>query len=113
MSDISSESSAFDAIQRKCTFSNQFVSIFNIKIPHSTIIFSFPAKVRKFNKAAQPPDALQGLTTAVGSLGVSLPGGNVHELLEKQADLISLLKDRNSSLCERMHYLSERINGGV
>lgn len=42
------------------------------------------AKVRKFNGAAQPPDALQGTNSASGSLGLMQPGGNTAELLEKQ-----------------------------
>ncbi|KAL5291187.1 TMEM192 family protein [Megaselia abdita] len=91
-----------------------YITLFNIaeNIVLAGVNGSYISKVRKFNKAAPQPDALKGLDTAEGSIGVSWPGGNVHELLEKQADLISLLKDHNSSLCERIMHLNSRLTGG-
>ncbi|XP_061397012.1 transmembrane protein 192-like [Musca vetustissima] len=63
------------------------------------------AKVFKFNKNANAPDALMGTNTSSGSLGLMQPGGNVAELLEKQADLIAYLKDHNQTLNQKLHHM--------
>ncbi|XP_036329835.1 transmembrane protein 192 isoform X2 [Rhagoletis pomonella] len=63
------------------------------------------SKVRKFNKASPPPDALRGGNNASGSLGLMQPGGNTAELLEKQADLIAYLKDHNQKLNQKLHQM--------
>lgn len=62
-------------------------------------------KVYRFNKDTNYPDALVGTNIAAGSLGLMQPGGNVAELLEKQADLIAYLKDHNQKLNQRMHQM--------
>lgn len=41
-------------------------------------------RVLKFNSARMPPDALQGINTATGSVGLMQRGADVTELLEKQ-----------------------------
>ncbi|XP_037806405.1 transmembrane protein 192 [Lucilia sericata] len=68
---------------------------------HSTYI----VKVYKFNKNSSCPDALAGTNMVAGSLGLMQPGGNVAELLEKQADLISYLKDHNQKLNQKLHHM--------
>ncbi|KAM7360499.1 transmembrane protein 192 [Cochliomyia hominivorax] len=71
---------------------------------HSTYI----VKVYRFNKNSTLPDALAGTNMVAGSLGLMQPGGNVAELLEKQADLISYLKDHNHELNQKLHSLMSR-----
>uniref|UniRef100_A0A1A9X449 Transmembrane protein 192 n=1 Tax=Glossina brevipalpis TaxID=37001 RepID=A0A1A9X449_9MUSC len=63
------------------------------------------ANVYSFNKISQPPDALRGDNSSPGSLGLIQPGGNIAELLEKQADLIAYLKDHNQKLNQKLHQL--------
>lgn len=59
--------------------SNSVLECFN-----KIFLFIIKAKVYKFNKNANSPDALIGTNTSAGSLGLMQPGGNVAELLEKQ-----------------------------
>lgn len=49
-------------------------------IVHGTYI----KRVGDFNNAKLPPDALQGINTAAGSVGLMQRGADVQELLEKQ-----------------------------
>lgn len=44
-------------------------------------------RVMNFNNAKNPPDALQGINTAAGSVGLMQRGADVQELLEKQGNL--------------------------
>lgn len=57
-----------------------------------TLIFfvihgSYIKRVCDFNNAKLPPDALQGINTASGSVGLMQRGADVQELLEKQGKL--------------------------
>ncbi|XP_068155863.1 transmembrane protein 192 [Drosophila tropicalis] len=65
-------------------------------------------KVRKFNKAKLAPDVLRGADCAAGSLGLMQPG-NTAELLEKQADLISYLRDHTHKLNQRLHQMQTSV----
>lgn len=64
---------------------------------------NYTCQVIGFNRSAQPPDALRGANSASGFLGLMQPGGNITELLEKQADLIAYLKDHNQKLKQKLH----------
>lgn len=67
-------------------------------------------RVYKFNETAQLPDALRGSHhSSSGSVGLVQPGANLSELLEKQADLISYLKDHNLKLNQKLMHLNAQV----
>jgi len=66
-------------------------------------------RVVKFNNAAMPPDALRGINTAAGSVGLMQRGADITELLEKQADLISYLKEHNARLNQKLMQMSNQL----
>lgn len=71
---------------------------------------SYIAKVVQFNRAAAPPDALQGSRgQSSGSLGLTQRGLSTAELLEKQADLISYLKDHNLKLNQKIMQMNAQV----
>ncbi|XP_005178518.1 transmembrane protein 192 [Musca domestica] len=84
-----------------CIVSFQLSETFILMTTHGC----YMVKVYKFNKNANAPDALMGTDSSAGSLGLMQPGGNVAELLEKQADLIAYLKDHNQTLNQKLHHM--------
>ena len=56
-----------------------------------------------------PPDALQGINSVTGSLGLVQRGADVTELLEKQADLIQYLQDHNQKLNQKLMMMSNQL----
>lgn len=65
-----------------------YVTVFSVA---ETIIFfvvhgTYISRVNQFNTSRMPPDALQGINTAAGSVGLVQRGADVHELLEKQGE---------------------------
>jgi len=73
-------------------------------IVHGTYIH----RVMQFNDAQMPPDALQGINTAMGSVGLVQRGADVTELLEKQADLIEYLRNHNANLNQKLMQMSNQ-----
>lgn len=82
------------------------------------INFSFPnydpflfriAKVRTFNRNCPVPDALLGSHHMGGSVGLTQRGADMAELFEKQADLISYLKDHNLRLNQKLMQLNAHV----
>lgn len=57
-----------------------------------------------------PPDALQGINTVTGSVGLMQRGSDVTELLEKQADLIVYLRDHNAKLNQKLMQMSNQVS---
>lgn len=103
-----------------------YITAFNVV---ETLIFlvvhsSYISRVVKFNTVQMPPDALQGLNTVTGSVGLVQRGADVNELLEKQgkrkkakmeicgtnfyllptfpADLIDYLRNHNANLNQKV-----------
>lgn len=77
-----------------------------LSIVHGTYI----TKVVHFNRAAAPPDALQGSRGhSSGSLGLTQRGLSTAELLEKQADLINYLKDHNLKLNQKIMQMNAQV----
>lgn len=79
-----------------------------------TLIFfivhgSYINRVSKFNSLRMPPDALQGINTVTGSVGLMQRGADVTELLEKQADLIQYLQDHNQKLNQKLMMMSNQL----
>ncbi|XP_055585756.1 transmembrane protein 192 isoform X3 [Uranotaenia lowii] len=71
---------------------------------------TYIAKVVRFNRAAAPPDALQGCRGhSGGSLGLTQHGLSTTELLEKQADLINYLKDHNLKLNQKIMQMNAQV----
>lgn len=71
---------------------------------------SYIAKVRRFNRTASPPDALQdNRGFSGGSLGLTQRGLSTAELLEKQADLIKYLKDHNLKLNQKIMQMNAQV----
>uniref|UniRef100_A0A2M4ALM1 Transmembrane protein 192 n=1 Tax=Anopheles triannulatus TaxID=58253 RepID=A0A2M4ALM1_9DIPT len=71
---------------------------------------SYITKVRRFNRTAAPPDALQdnrGMRS--GSVGLTQRGLSTTELLEKQADLINYLKDHNLKLNQKIMQMNAQV----
>lgn len=71
---------------------------------------SYIIRVVHFNRTSQLPDALRGTHSSSGSVGLSQPGSDVTELLEKQADLISYLKDYNAKLNQKLMILNSQLH---
>lgn len=79
-----------------------------------TLIFfvvhgSYISRVMRFNAARMPPDALQGINTVTGSVGLMQRGADVTELLEKQADLIQYLQQKTQNLNQKMMQMSNQL----
>lgn len=66
-------------------------------------------QVTKFNNNRMPPDALHGINTVTGSVGLMQRGADVTELLEKQADLIQYLQDHNAKLNQKLMQMSNQL----
>ncbi|KAJ9576845.1 hypothetical protein L9F63_006619 [Diploptera punctata] len=83
------------------------------------VIGMYIRKVLEFNRSRPPPDVLREEwmisfiqdSYSGGEIGYRDPGDHIHDLLEKQADLIRYLVDRNSKLSEKIMMLSSRLNG--
>jgi protein-tyrosine-phosphatase len=80
-----------------------------------TLIFfivhgSYISRVLKFNRAQMPADALQGINTVTGSVGLMQRGSDVTELLEKQADLIVYLREHNAKLNQKLMQMSNQVS---
>jgi hypothetical protein len=76
-----------------------------------TLIFlivhiTYIRRVMKFNNAQMPPDALQGMNTVTGSVGLMQRGADVRELLEAQADMIQHLNDHNVRLNQKVSFMN-------
>lgn len=77
-----------------------------LAIVHGTYI----AKVVRFNRSQQLPDALRGShSTGEGLVGLTQRNASVIELLEKQADLINYLKDHNLRLNQKLMQLNSQV----
>ncbi|XP_055636309.1 transmembrane protein 192-like isoform X2 [Toxorhynchites rutilus septentrionalis] len=106
-----------DNFAEKCAVAGLFVPIVYITMFCSleTLVLcfvhgSYIAKVVHFNRAAAPPDALQGSRGhSGGSLGLTQRGLSTAELLEKQADLISYLKDHNLKLNQKIMQMNAQV----
>lgn len=59
--------------------------------------------------AKMPPDALQGINTVTGSVGLMQRGADVTELLEKQADLIQYLQQKQQNLNQKIMQMSQQL----
>jgi hypothetical protein len=89
-----------------------YVTAFNVA---ETLLFfivhgSYIRRVMKFNRAQMPPDALQGINTVTGSVGLMQRGADTTELLEKQADLIIYLRDHNAKLNQKLMQMSNQVS---
>jgi len=74
------------------------------------IIGSYIARVCKFNKSKLPPDALSNsFNDNSGSVGIAHSQVRLQELVEKQADIISYLKDHNANLNKKLILLNAEI----
>ncbi|KAG8226465.1 hypothetical protein J437_LFUL009782 [Ladona fulva] len=72
---------------------------------------SYISKVSRFNREKPCPDfrkndwepyMLREGGRPLGEIGFRNPNEEIHELLEKQADIIRCLRDRNDALCEQI-----------
>lgn len=71
---------------------------------------SYISKVVKFNTEQPSPDALRsGSNSMMGSVGISIANRSTTELLEKQADLISYLKDHNQRLNQKLMQINTQL----
>lgn len=71
---------------------------------------SYISKVIKFNNVQPPPDALRsGSNSMMGSVGLTQANRSTTELLEKQADLISYLKDHNQRLNQKLMQINTQL----
>lgn len=70
--------------------------------------FSILDRVRLFNRSKEQPDALRGNHLVSGSVGLTQRGADAAELLEKQADLISYLKDHNLKLNQKLMAMAQQ-----
>lgn len=70
---------------------------------------NYISRVLKFNEVASQPDALNGINTASGSVGLMQRGADLTELLEKQADLITYLRDHNVKLNQKLMQMSNQL----
>ncbi|XP_075145863.1 transmembrane protein 192 [Haematobia irritans] len=95
-------------------FYNVFIGFVALQLLETFILMnthgSYIVQVYKFNKNGNSPDALMGTNMPAGTLGLMQPGGNVAELLEKQADLIAYLKDHNAKLNQKLHLMQTRVS---
>jgi TMEM192 family len=104
-----------DGFFEKCieTYLSPVVYITTFTVVETMIFFlvhgTYINRVLKFNKSQMPPDALQGINTVTGSVGLMQRGSDVTELLEKQADLIVYLKDHNAKLNQKLMQLSNQV----
>ncbi|CAD7092587.1 unnamed protein product [Hermetia illucens] len=89
------------------------VYITSFSILESTVLsfvhINYISKVANFNKTAPLPDALRGSRPGAGYVGLMQPGADVTELLEKQADVISYLKDHNIKLNQKLMQLNAQM----
>ncbi|CRL01522.1 CLUMA_CG014392, isoform A [Clunio marinus] len=76
---------------------------------HGTYIY----RVHKFNTSQMPPDALQGINTVLGSVGLMQRGADITELLEKQADLINYLRDHNMKLNQKLMQVTNQFRPSI
>lgn len=81
-----------------------------------TIIFfvvhgTYILKVAKFNSQNLAPDAMRGssATRFSGSLGLVHSQSEVHELLEKQSDLIEYLREHCNRLNQKLQQMSNQL----
>lgn len=99
----------------KCTESlaSPIVYIVAFCIAETLIFFvvhgTYINRVVRFNTAKMPPDALQGINTITGSVGLMQRGADVTELLEKQADLIQYLQQKNQNLNQKIMQMSNQL----
>lgn len=99
----------------KCmeSFCSPIVYITAFTVTETLIFFivhgSYINKVMKFNRTRSPPDALQGISTITGSVGLMQRGADVTELLEKQADLIQYLQQKQQSLNQKIMQMSNQL----
>lgn len=99
----------------KCaeTYFSPIVYVTAFTIVENLIFFvvhgTYISRVMKFNRAQMPPDALQGINTVTGSVGLMQRGADMTELLEKQADLIVYLRDHNAKLNQKLMQMSNQV----
>lgn len=104
-----------DGFFEKCldTYMSPVVYIVGFTVVETLIFFvvhgSYISRVSKFNNSRLPPDALQGINTVTGSVGLMQRGADVTELLEKQADLIQYLQDHNQKLNQKLMMMSNQL----
>ena len=101
----------------KCLASlcNPLIYITVFSLAETVIIFivngSYINKVLKFNSVKSPPDALSGISTQTGSVGLLQRGNraDITELLEKQADLIQYLQQKQQNLNQKIMQMSNQL----
>lgn len=104
-----------DRFIEKCVSSylNPLVYVVGFTVTETLIFFivhgSYINRVVKFNAAKMPPDALQGISTVTGSVGLMQRGADVTELLEKQADLIQYLQQKQQNLNQKIMQMSNQL----
>lgn len=83
------------------------------------VIITYVCKVIQFNRSTPPPDVQreEWMTSFIqdsysgGEVGYRDSGDHISDLLEKQADLIRYLKDRNARLSHKIMLLSRQMQG--
>lgn len=104
-----------DGFFMKCaeTYFSPVVYISGFTVVETLIFFivhgTYISRVNKFNSSRMPPDALHGINTVTGSVGLMQRGADVTELLEKQADLIQYLQDHNAKLNQKLMQMSNQL----
>jgi TMEM192 family len=95
------------------TYASPVIYITAFSVAETLIFFvthgSYINRVLKFNSLQMPPDALQGINSAAGSVGLMQRGSDVTELLEKQADLIVYLQNKQQNLNQKIMQMSNQL----
>lgn len=95
------------------TYLSPVVYITAFQVAESVIFLfvhsSYISRVVRFNTTQLPPDAQQGISSAIGSVGLMQRGADVTELLEKQSDLIVYLRDHNARLNQKLLQMSNQL----
>ncbi|XP_023714736.1 transmembrane protein 192 isoform X2 [Cryptotermes secundus] len=94
-----------------------FIAVETTVLAYFMVIYI--CKVIKFNRSKPPPDVQREEwmmnfiqdSYSGGEVGYRERGDHIHDLLEKQADLIRYLKDRNTKLSHKIMLLSRQIQG--
>ncbi|XP_069671714.1 transmembrane protein 192 isoform X2 [Periplaneta americana] len=114
----------YEDFRQQCTVSGfaKPVNYLCIIIAVETVLLTctiilYIRRVVQFNSSKPPPDVLREEwmisfiqdSYSGGEVGYRERGDHIHDLLEKQADLIRYLKDRNTKLSHKIMLLSTQI----
>jgi len=108
-----------DDFSMKCveSYLSPVVYIICFSVAETLVFFAvhgtYINRVVKFNNAQMPPEALQGINTVIGSVGLMQRGADVTELLEKQADLIHYLRDHNMKLNQKLMQMANQLRPSI